>query len=79
MSIPNNLLAEVAMQDIINANSTRIAQTSFNNLFNIESMTNFYIMGSSSLLACHYSEKYKNMTIEDKKSQPSDDLVQVQK
>lgn len=60
MSIPNNLLAEIAMQDIIYINSIEATQISFNILFNMESIANFYIISSSSTLACHYFKKYKN-------------------
>ncbi len=41
ISIPNNPLAEIAMQDIINANSARATQTPFNTLFDMENMVNF--------------------------------------
>ena len=56
MSIPNNLLAKITIQDIINADSARATQTLFNTLFDTESIINFYVMGSSSSLACYYSE-----------------------
>ena len=54
-------------------------QTSFNNLFDVENIVNFYIMGSSSLLACHYSKQYKTLTIENNINQLSDHLALVQK
>ncbi len=56
MSIPNDLLAEIAMHDIVNADSARATQTSFNTSFNSESMVNFYAIGSSSYLAYYFSE-----------------------
>lgn len=34
MFIPNDPLAEIAIQNIVNANSARAAQTSFKTLFN---------------------------------------------
>ncbi len=51
ISIPDDPLAEIAMQDIVNADSARATQTSSNTLFDTESMANFYAMGSSSPLA----------------------------
>ncbi len=75
ISIPNDLLAEIAMQDIVNADSaTRATQTPFNTSFDIESMVNFYVMGSSFPLACYHSEKCEDLTIENDTSQPPDDL-----
>lgn len=79
MFIPNNPFAEAVIQDIINANSTRIAQTFFHTLFNTGSMTNFYAMSSSFPLAHHHFEKCKNSTIEDNTNQPLDNLVSAQK
>ncbi len=75
MSIPNNPLAEIAMQDIVNADSARAIQTPFNTSFDIESIANFYVMGSSSSLAFYYSEECKDLTIEDDTSQPPNDLT----
>ena len=53
------------MQDIVNIDSARATQTLFNTLFDIKSMANFYAMSSSFSLAYYYSEKRKNLTIED--------------
>lgn len=53
------------MQDIINTNSIKTIKFFFNILFDIENMANFYAMCSSSFLACHYSEKYRNLIIKD--------------
>ncbi len=76
MSIPDDPLAEIAMQDIaVNANSTRATQTPFSISFDTESMTNFYAMGSSSPLTCYYPEEHEDSTIEDDTSQPPDDLA----
>lgn len=50
MSILDHLLAKAAIQDIINADSNKTAQTFFHTLFNTESMANFYVIGFSSLL-----------------------------
>ncbi len=79
MSIPNHPLAEIAMQDIINADSARATQTPFNTLVDTESMANFYVVGSCFLLACHYSEECEDSNIEDNTSQPPDDLASEQK
>ncbi len=75
MSIPDDPLAEIAMQDIVNADSARATQTSFNTSFNIESMANFYAIGSSSFLTCYHSEEREDLTIEDNTSQPPNDLA----
>lgn len=53
------------MQDIVNANSARAIQTPFNTLFLIESMANFYTIGSGIFLACYHTKKRKNLIIED--------------
>lgn len=74
MFIPNNPLAELAMQDIISANSVKAPKPFFNTSFDIESMANFYTMSSSFSLACHYSKEHENSSIEDNISQPPDDL-----
>lgn len=79
MSIPDNPWAEIAIEDIVNADSTKATQTLFNTLFDTESIANFYAIGSSSLLAYYYSEEYKDLTIKDNTSQPPDDLVHRQK
>lgn len=63
MSIPNDPLAEAAMENIGNADSAKPTQTSFNTLFDTKSMTNFYTIGSSSPLAYHYSKKRENSII----------------
>lgn len=52
MSIPNNLLAKFAMQDIISINSTKATKLYFNTLFDIKSIVNFYTISFSSFLAC---------------------------
>ncbi len=79
ISIPDDPLAEIAMQDIVNADSARATQTLFNTLFDTESMANSYAIGSSSPLVCHHSEERKDSNIEDDISQPSDDLAPGQK
>lgn len=56
------------MQDIVNINSSRAVQTSFNTLFNIENITNFYVIGSSFFLIYYFFNKYKNSNIKDKTS-----------
>ncbi len=75
MFIPDDPLAEIVIQDIVNADSARATQTFFNTLFNMESMANFYIMGSSSPLACHNSEEREDSNIEDDISPLLDDLA----
>ncbi len=79
ISIPNDPLVEIAMQDIVNADSARATQNPFNTLFNTESMANFYTMSSSSPLACHHSEEREDSNIEDNTSQPPDVLAPGQK
>ena len=64
MSIFNNLSAEIAIYNIVSANSTKATQISFNILFDIESMTNFYVMRFNYLLTCYYFEKREDLTIE---------------
>ena len=78
MSIPNDPLAMVAKQDIVNLNNIRAVQTSFNTSFGTKNMANFYAIDSSFSLACHYSEKNKNLIIKDRNSQLPDDLVPAQ-
>lgn len=68
ISIPNDPSAELTIQDIIRANSARAAELSFNTLFDIEIIANFYTMGSNSFLTYYYSEKCKNSSIEVNKS-----------
>ncbi len=75
MSIPDDPLTEITMQDIINADNARATQTPFNSLFDMKSMANFYAMSSSSPLTCHHSEKREDLNIEDDISQPPDDLA----
>lgn len=65
MSIFDNLLAEYTIRDIISINSIRAAESSFNILFNIESMANFYVMSFSFFLTCHHFKKHKNSSIEN--------------
>lgn len=65
MFIPNDSLIEIAMQDIVNANSARAIQTFLDISFDLKSIANFYLIGSSSLLACYNFEKYKNSNIKD--------------
>ena len=77
MSIPNDPLA--AMQDIVNANSTRTTQNSFNTLFDPESMANFYTIGFNSLLSCYYCKECEDLIIEDVTSEPPNDLMTKQK
>ncbi len=45
----------------------------------MESMANFYSMGSSSPFAHHYSEKCEDLNIKDDTNQPPNDLVPRQK
>lgn len=75
MSIYNDPLAELAMQDIISANSARATEPFFNTLFDTESMANFYAMGSCSLLTCHHFKERENFSIKDNTSQLADDLA----
>lgn len=75
MSILNNPLAEITIQDIVNANSARATYNAFNTIFNMENMSNFYAINSISSLACHHSEEHKDSNIEDDTSQPLDDLA----
>ena len=77
--IPNNPLAKIAMQDIVNINSARATQTLFNILFDTKNIANFYIISSSSLLAHYYSEERKDSTIKDDTNQPPDNLALRQK
>ncbi len=79
MSIPNDLLAKIERQDIVNADSARATQTPFNTLFDTESMANFYAIGSNSLLARHYFAERKDSNIEDDTNQPPDNLAPGQK
>lgn len=79
MSISNDPLAKVIILDIVNVDSVRAMQTSFNTFFNTESITNFYTMSSSCFLAYHHSKKCKNLTIEDSTSQLLDYLTLMQK
>lgn len=72
-------MAGLAIQDTINANSARTAKFFFNTLFDIESIANFYAMSFSFSLACYYSKKCKNLTMEDNISHQSDDLAPRQK
>ncbi len=65
MSIPDNLLAEIVIQDIVNTDSTRATQTPFNTSFKIETIANFYTMDSNSLLTCHHSEEHEDSNIEN--------------
>ena len=67
------------MYDIVNADSAKVTQTSFNTLFEIENMANFYAIGFSSLLTCYHFEEYKDLTIENNTSQPPNDLALRQK
>lgn len=77
--ISNNPLVKTKIQDIVNANSAKAIQMSFNTLFDIKNIANFYIIGSSSFLACDHSKKCKNLIIKDSINQLSDDLVLAQK
>lgn len=47
MFIIDNPLAKLIIQDIINVNSTKAAELSFNTLFDIENIANFYVIVSS--------------------------------
>lgn len=58
-------------------NNAKAIQTSFNTLFNIENIANFYIIGFSFFLTCYYFEMYKNLTIKNCISQPLDHLALV--
>lgn len=79
MSIPNNLLVKLAMQDITSTNSVKTAEPIFNTLFDTKNITNFYAIGLSSLLAHQHFKKHKNASIKGNMSQLSDDLVPEQK
>lgn len=76
MYIYDDSWAELTMQDIINTNSARAAEISLNTTFDIKSITNFYSMGSSSSLTCHYFKEHKNFSIENNTSQSVDDLTE---
>lgn len=67
------------MQDIVNADSVKAIQTPFNTSFDIESMANFYAIGSTFPLAYYYSKERKDLTIEDDISLSPDDLISEQK
>lgn len=75
MFISYSSLVEIKIQDIANANSAKAIQISFNTLFNIKNIANFYIISFSSFLACHYFKKCKNSIIRKSISQLSDDLM----
>lgn len=79
MSISNDCLTELVMQDIISTNSAKTTQPSFNTLFNIETIADFYLISSSSFLACHHCKKRKNFGIKDNTSQLQDALALGQK
>lgn len=79
MSISNNLLAKLAMQDIISVNNTRAIEPFFNILFDTKSITNFYAIDSSFILTYYYSKERENSIIKDNISQQIDDLVLRQK
>lgn len=66
MSIFNDLLVEIVIEDLVNVDSTGVIQTPFNISFDIKSMANFYAICSSFLLkACYYFQKCKNLTIKN--------------
>lgn len=69
ISISSNLLAKIAIQDIVNIDSARVTETPFNTSFNIENIVNFYIIGSSFHLTYHHFEERKDLTIKDNISQ----------
>lgn len=73
--ISNYLLAEIGLQDIVNINNAKTTQTPINIVFNTESMRKFYAIDSSSLFACYFFEEYKDLTIENDTSQPSNNLA----
>lgn len=79
MSIFNDLLVEIVMEDLVNVNSTGVIQTPFNISFDIKSMANFYAIYSSFLLACYYFQEYKNLTIKNNTNQLSNNLALGQK
>lgn len=79
MFILDDLLAEITIQDIVNANSAGVIQIVFNTLFNTKNMVNFYVMDFSSFLAYNYFKKREDLTIEDNISQLPDDLILRQK
>lgn len=63
MSISNDLFVRLEIQDIINANNNGVVKLSFNTLFDIENMANFYIMGFSFSLTHHHFKKSKYFII----------------
>lgn len=75
MSIFNDPLTGLVIQDIISINSTKATEPFFNILFDIESMPNFYAIDSSFLLNYYHSKERKNSSIEDNTSQLPDDLM----
>lgn len=79
MSIPNNPLVELVIQDIISANSTKADKPFFNTSFDRESIANFYTIDFSSPLACHYFKEWKNSSIKDNTGLPLDNLMSKQK
>ena len=79
MFILNDSLAEIAMQDIGNADSVRATQTPFITLFDTKTMANFYAIICSFSLACYYFEKHKDSNIEDDTSQSPNNLALGQK
>lgn len=52
MSIPDNPLAKLIIQDIFSANSAKATKSCFNTLFDIKNIANFYAIGFSFLLTC---------------------------
>lgn len=68
MSIHNNLLAKLAIQDITSANSARAAKLFLNTLFDTKSIINFYAISSSFPFTCYHSKECKNSNIKDNTS-----------
>lgn len=60
MSICNDFLTELIIQDIIKANSTKATKFFLNILCYTKSMANFYAMGFSFFLTYHYFKEYQD-------------------
>lgn len=68
MSIHDDLLAELIIQDIICVNSAKAFKPFFSILFDTKNMANFYTIGSSSSLTHYHSKEYQNSSIENNTS-----------
>lgn len=65
MSISNDPLTKLIIQDIINTNNARATGFFFNTEINIKSLANFYVMSFSYFLTYYYFEECKNFNIKD--------------